>query len=87
MDVYYLHLRGGEDEVIDEEGMSYASLAELREMVLVCAREVLCADIRDGVLDLRGRIDAEDDAGVVVHSLQLIDSVRLRGDDAEKIST
>ena len=76
---YYLHLRGGADDVLDLDGSEFASLATLREAVLVAARDVLTNDVRRGVIDLRLRIDAEDGRGAVVHSLPLRLAVAIVG--------
>lgn len=66
---YYLHLRDGTDELLDEEGVEYASLDLLRNAVLRSARALLSEDIKDGVVDLRFRIDAQDDQGVIIYTL------------------
>jgi hypothetical protein len=71
MVLYFLHLRDGTDDVIDREGIEYASHDLMRIGVMECARDVLCGDIRRGVLDLRFRIDAEDEHGEIVYSLPL----------------
>jgi hypothetical protein len=69
MALYFLHLRDGTDEVLDEEGIEYASLDHLRRAVLMSARDLLSGDVEDGVIDLRFRIDAEDEHGAIVYSL------------------
>ena len=68
---YYLQLRGGADDVLDPDGSDFPSLVALREAVFMAARDVLTNDVRRGVIDLRLRIDAEDERGKVVHSLPL----------------
>lgn len=66
---YYMHLRDGTEELLDADGREFASLAALRDAVLFTARDCLVNDVRDGVLDLRFRIDVEDDGGAIVYSL------------------
>lgn len=36
---------------------------------MLTARDLMAGDIRNGVIDLRFRIDAENDAGEIVYSL------------------
>jgi len=69
MSLYFLHLRNGTSEILDPEGSYAGSMKELRGCVLRCARELMVCDMQRGVLDLRFRIDAEDVAGRIVHSL------------------
>jgi hypothetical protein len=69
MSRYFLHLRDGTDEVLDEDGVESGTMDSLRKTVLTNARGVMAGDIRNGILDFRFRIDAEDDGGVIVYSL------------------
>jgi hypothetical protein len=69
MPLYYLHLRDGTDETLDDEGREFADSDALREFVLTSARDILSSDIKNGLMDLRFRIDAEDEAGQVVYTL------------------
>jgi hypothetical protein len=66
---YYLHLRDGVDEIIDDEGLELTSMDEVKKAVMAAARDVMSADVRTGVLDLRYRIDAENEQGAVAYSL------------------
>ena len=66
---YFMHLRDGTEELLDPEGKEFASLADLRDAVLVTVRDLMVGDVRDGVLDLRFRIDAQDQAGTIVHTM------------------
>ena len=75
---YFMQLRSGTEELLDPEGSEYPNITALREAVLFIARDVLTADIRLGVIDLRFRIDAEDEAGTIVHSLGFEDAVSVR---------
>jgi hypothetical protein len=46
--------------------------------VLTGARDVISNDVKSaGVMDLRYRIDAEDRAGEIVHSLAFADAVKI----------
>jgi hypothetical protein len=66
---YYMHLRDGTEQLLDPEGLEYPSVEALRKAVLVAARDLMTGDIRDGVLDFRFRIDAEDESGAIIYSL------------------
>jgi len=66
---YFLHLRDGADDVLDEEGIEYSTYELMRIGVMACARDVLSSDIKQGLIDLRLRIDAENEGGEVVYSL------------------
>jgi hypothetical protein len=74
---YFLHLRDGIDQTLDPEGCEYRTLDAVREAVLRGARELIAADVLDGFVKLNQRIDAEDAAGGVVHSLEFRDAVRI----------
>ena len=66
---YFLHLRDGNDETLDPEGRDLADMDELRETVLREARDVISGDVKKGLVDLRFRIDAEDEDGKILYSL------------------
>ena len=66
---YFMHLRDSVDELLDPEGREFATMEELRTAVLFSARDLIAGDIRNGVIDYRYRIDAEDEQGVIVYSL------------------
>ena len=69
MALYFLHLRDGTDELLDPEGQEYASLPALRTAVLATVRDLMMGDLREGVLDLHSRLDAQDRSGNIVHTL------------------
>jgi hypothetical protein len=80
---YFLHLRDHTDEMLDPEGSEFVDLDALKKAVLAGARDVLANEIKSGgVLDLRFRIDAEDEAGEIVHSLPFKHAVRIIAEDA-----
>lgn len=66
---YFMHLRDSVDEIIDPDGREFADLDSLKQAVLVNVRDMMAGDIRSGIIDLRYRIDAEDEGGKVVYSL------------------
>jgi hypothetical protein len=64
-----MHLRDGIDQLLDPEGREFANHDALRRAVLFTARDLLAGDVRDGIIDLRYRIDAENGDGEIVYSL------------------
>ena len=66
---YYLHLRDSVDEVLDPDGHEFPDLEQLKTAVMLNARDILGGDARNGIVDLRYRIDAEDEAGNIVYTL------------------
>ena len=75
---YFLHLRDGTDEILDPEGREFANMEAVRRAVLEGARDVLGNEIKSGgVMDLRYRIDAEDESGTVVYSLPFRHAVNI----------
>jgi hypothetical protein len=74
---YFLHLRDGTDFLLDEEGQEFADAEALRSAVLASARCIMAGDMGGGVIDLRCRIEAEDEAGDVAYSLAFVDAVTI----------
>ena len=78
MALYFLHLRDGTDEILDPEGREFPNMEAVRRTVLESARDVLGNEIKSGgVMDLRYRIDAEDESGTVVYSLPFRHAVNI----------
>ena len=68
---YSMHLRDGTERYLDPTALEFPSLEALRMAVLITACELLKRDAGNGTLDTYFRIDAEDDAGAVVYSVEL----------------
>lgn len=67
---YFLHLRDGTDVALDEEGTVHSNLDALRQAVREAACDCIAGDVTSrATVDLRFRIDAEDEGGAVVYSL------------------
>lgn len=77
---YFMQLRGGMNELLDPDGLEFSNLASLRDAVVFTARDLLTTDVRLGLMDFRLRIDAEDESGVIVHTLPLKDAVNIIND-------
>jgi hypothetical protein len=66
---FFLHLRDHVDEVLDPDGVDFKDIDALKTAVAASARDVMCGDLRNGILDYRYRIDAENAAGQIVYTL------------------
>ena len=77
MTKYFMNLRDGTEELLDPDGVEYESLAALRVAVMRAARDLMCGDMRTGVVDFRFRIDAEDVDGVIVYTLPFKHAVNI----------
>ena len=71
---YFFHLRHRSDQLLDREGVELVGVAAARAAALNAARDTLSHDMRSGALDLRYRIDVEDEAGAEVYSIALRDA-------------
>jgi hypothetical protein len=64
-----MHLRDSIDECLDPEGKEFDDMESLRKAVIFTVRDLMAGDIREGIIDFRFRIDAEDESGEIVYSL------------------
>lgn len=78
---YYMQLRDGTEHLLDPDGIEYANLDELKKKVLIAVRDLMSADIKGGIVDLRFRIDAEDREGVIVYTLGFAEAITIIPDD------
>jgi len=74
---YFFHLRDGTEELLDDEGIEYPTLAAMRKAAVVAARDLMSGDVARGVIDFRFRIDAEDDRGEIVYTLPFKNAVSI----------
>src|SRR5918993_4357122 len=74
---YFMHLRDGTEQLLDPEGLEFATIEAVRKAVLVSARDLMTGDIREGVIDLRFRIDVEDEGGEIVYTLPFKHAVNI----------
>ena len=83
MQRFFFHLRDHVHSIIDPEGVELPDLSAARQKALSAARDVLSADIKTGLIDLRFRIDVEIEAGQVVHSLPFAQVFTVIQDDED----
>jgi hypothetical protein len=76
---YFLDLQQGGEIIEDAEGSLFASFDILKRVVLHEAREAMSWDAKDGHLDLRRSINARNEAGEIVYSLEFSDAVTIMG--------
>jgi len=74
MSRYFFHLRDGDDQLLDPDGVELADQQAIEATALAAARDTLSHELKAGRLDLRYRIDVEDEGGRVVHSIDLADA-------------
>lgn len=74
---YFMHLRDGTEQILDPEGLEFPTIEALRKAVLASARDLMTGDVREGVIDLRFRIDVEDESGDLVYTLPFKHAVNI----------
>ncbi len=77
MPLYFLHLRDHVDEMLDPEGVDLPNLEAAKKAVVEAARDIMSGDVRNGVIDLRYRIDVENEKGSVVYPLPFEHAVNI----------
>ncbi|MCL6699497.1 hypothetical protein LZ496_11970 [Sphingomonas sp. NSE70-1] len=75
--LYYFHLCDGSDRLLDIEGQELPDLNAAKEFALHCARDTLSHEMKDGLLNLRLRLDVANAAGAVVHTLPLEEAFKV----------
>ncbi|MEG3148392.1 hypothetical protein U1769_00745 [Sphingomonas sp. ZT3P38] len=63
---YYFHLHNGDGLTPDEEGQDFAGPAEAHAAALANIRSILASEVDSGALDLNGRLEILDEAGVQI---------------------
>ena len=77
MSLYFFHLRDGVDIALDGEGREIATPEAMRSAALADARSMIGHDAMDGRIVLDQRIDVEDEAQNIVHTLHFFDAVEI----------
>jgi hypothetical protein len=72
MQLYFFHLRRGEEVVLDPEGIRVADLGEAREVAIADARALIIEHLkRDGPVPLDDAIEVTDEHGAVLLAVAL----------------
>ena len=64
MSRFYFHLHDALGYIPDEEGRELESSADAQVVAVMGARSIISAEVAEGRLDLRGRIEVTDDQGL-----------------------
>jgi len=80
---FFFHLRDHVHSIIDPDGDELPDLSAAKQKALSAARELLSAEIKTGLIDLRFRVDVEVEAGQVVHSLPFAQAFTIIQDDED----
>jgi hypothetical protein len=75
---YFFDLRNDPD-ARDDEGRELPDLAAARETALEAARDMACADIRNGELNLNHAIDVTDAQGATLFTITFRDAFDIKG--------
>jgi uncharacterized protein DUF6894 len=73
---YFLNLVDGSEVLLDPDGIEMPASA-VEHAVLTAARDCMAADVKNGLLDLRYRIDVHDESGQLTHRLSFSDAVNI----------
>ncbi len=79
MALYFFHLHECGTVALDEDGIERPDLAAVQATALESAREVMCAEVKEGRLCLSCYIEVKDEAGAVVHTLPFNDALVVTG--------
>jgi hypothetical protein len=63
---YHFNVRNGCGYLEDEEGQELSDTEQARSIAVAGARSLLSAEVLDGDLDLRGRIEVTDERGEII---------------------
>ena len=76
MPLYFMHLHNSTDELLDPDGLILPEEA-VAGAALTAARDCMAHDLRSGRIDLRYRIDVQNEEGEIVHTLHFADAFEL----------
>lgn len=77
---YFMHLIDSSDVLLDPDGILMPA-SEVERVTLKAARDCMAGDVLNGRLDLRYRIDVQDESGEVVYCLEFPDAVNVVAPD------
>lgn len=79
---FYLHLHNRIGTVPDEEGTDVSDLDAARYLAVQSVRDILSEEAKQGIIDLRGKIEIADAAGGTVAVVAFADAIQLQLGDA-----
>ena len=81
-----LNLYNASGDVPDVEGADFADLADARAQAIAGIRSVLSAEVLEGEVSLRGRLEIVDDNGSLLDTIPFEDALRVIPADPHKSS-
>lgn len=78
MSHYHFHLQNGGGFVEDEEGRELSGLEAAREEAVKDIRSIISEEVRQGVVDLRGRLEVTDGDGAPVLTVAFSEAVEIK---------
>ncbi|TPG56358.1 DUF6894 family protein [Sphingomonas glacialis] len=80
MPIFHIHIINQHSDCPDPEGHDLIDLEVARRVAIAGVREFLAHEIvKKGMLDLRGRVNIEDDEGVILASFPFDDAINVVG--------
>jgi hypothetical protein len=73
---YRLHLIEAAGTTLDTEGL-YRAAEDVPATALAAARDCLAGEVRAGLVDLRSRIDVQDERGLIVFTQSFADALEI----------
>jgi hypothetical protein len=83
MPLFYFNIRDGNGLVEDEEGRELPDAAAARAEAVQGIRSILAEDVRQGRLDLHGRIDVLGERGEPLFSVSYAEALLVEPGEAE----
>ena len=77
MPLYRFHVKNDIDAP-DDEGQELSNLAAAHLKAIDYARDLAAASVRQGRLDLKHRIDVEDDKGDILLTVRFADAIEVK---------
>lgn len=71
---YYFHLQNRVGHVPDQEGLEVSGRAEARQQAISNIRSIVSEDVRNGLIDLNGRIEIADESGRSISVVTFIEA-------------
>ena len=75
---YHLNLYNGTGLTQDEEGQQFPDVEAAERAAIAGARSILADEVRNGELDLAGRVEVTDGDGTVIKTVQFRDVLRIK---------
>ena len=75
---FHFNIVNGSGTTPDDQGQELPGPDEARALAVEGARSLLSAEVLDGDLDLRGRIEVTDDRGTVIITVEFRDVLRVQ---------